>query len=113
MKENWTRICPRCKSREVKERGMISKIYSNDWVCLTCGWQGPTFPEIRKRYAEELPEQKKQFIRIEPLIIAEKMGNDNTDNKSQNKRSVEVVLILFLIIIFVIVIIIVGGRFLA
>ena len=58
MKENWTRICTRCKSREVTERGMTSGVYSNDWTCLSGGWHGSAFPEIRKKVRRRIAQSE-------------------------------------------------------
>lgn len=63
MDLTYTRICPKCKSTEVTQRGAISsKAYSNAYVCLTCGFQGPIFPEIETAEANKLPKQKKNFM---------------------------------------------------
>ncbi|GEM_PF-2112147 len=66
------RICPKCKSTQVSQKGMISdKAYSNAYVCLTCGFQGPIFPEIETNEANRLPEQKKNFVESRLPIMSD------------------------------------------
>ena len=69
----WVKICPRCNSREIEPRGMISKeAYSSDWVCMSCGFQGPTFPEIDYREAKKLPIKRIKFVPSQMPIFADK-----------------------------------------
>lgn len=62
-KETWVRVCPRCKSTEVTCRGAITKeMVSPNWVCLTCGFQSPVFPEVSVDDAKKLPGQSANFV---------------------------------------------------
>jgi predicted RNA-binding Zn-ribbon protein involved in translation (DUF1610 family) len=62
-KEKLVRICPQCQSKEVSFRGMISRqALSPNYVCLTCGFQGPLFPQIKEEDAKKLPEQTRNFV---------------------------------------------------
>ena len=91
MDNNFIRICPQCKSKEVTHRGMISReAYSNNWVCLTCGFQGPLFPEINKKEADKLPEQKRNFITTGLPIFADNL-RDKKDKSDRGKRNVIVI----------------------
>ncbi len=72
MVKKWIRICPRCGSHEVKHRGMISEeAYSNTFVCLTCGYHSPIFPEVEME-PDDLKVFPKNFIasRTPPLVDA-------------------------------------------
>lgn len=71
----WVRICPRCKSTEVTCRGAITKeMVSPNWVCLTCGFQGPLFPEVNIKDAKKLPGQSTNFVVSRLPITYEPFG---------------------------------------
>lgn len=56
----WVRICPRCKSREVELR-VIGDATGQEWVCLSCGFLSPLFPEVRASDARKLPSGQVNF----------------------------------------------------
>ncbi|MBW2990768.1 hypothetical protein KY348_03620 [Candidatus Woesearchaeota archaeon] len=64
-KVQWVKICPKCKSKKVKSRGMVGfgrwQALSPNFVCQTCGFQGPLFPEIPPEEAAKLPDQPINF----------------------------------------------------
>jgi predicted RNA-binding Zn-ribbon protein involved in translation (DUF1610 family) len=61
--EPYIKFCPKCNSKEVTHRGMIgTKSYSNAYVCLSCGFQSPLFPELPLHEAKNLPDKPKEFI---------------------------------------------------
>jgi hypothetical protein len=67
-KENYVMICPKCKSKEVTDRGIMGVgmgsdkyAYSRNHVCLTCGYQSPIFPEVLVGEADKLEDQPKNF----------------------------------------------------
>jgi predicted RNA-binding Zn-ribbon protein involved in translation (DUF1610 family) len=61
-KERYVSICPKCKSKEVTKKGAVSEnSYSNNYICMTCGYQSPIFPEIPAKQADRLPDQPRHF----------------------------------------------------
>jgi hypothetical protein len=85
--ENYVPICPKCKSRNVKDRGMIGRdAYSNLHVCQTCGFQGPIFPEIPMEDAAKLPEQPINFNPSNMPIFADKILDKKLENKTLKIR---------------------------
>ncbi|MBN1157315.1 hypothetical protein JXA85_06850 [Candidatus Woesearchaeota archaeon] len=71
-KRTWIRLCPKCMSKKVDRRGMISeKAYSNNWVCLSCGYQSPLFPEVQMDEAGKYPPQPKRFMSSRLPIFAD------------------------------------------
>ncbi|MBI2675219.1 MAG: hypothetical protein HYX24_02080 [Candidatus Aenigmarchaeota archaeon] len=77
-RERWIRICPQCDSKEVTNRGMISRdALSPNYVCLTCGFQGPLFPEVSPKEAKKLEEKPRKFIPSRLPVLAEKYEKPN------------------------------------
>lgn len=78
-REIFVRICPKCKSTKVKSRGMIfGRAFSQNFVCLSCGFQGSIFPEVK---LEELnkynPTPGQEPVDINPStqpIFADRSG---------------------------------------
>ena len=60
---DYIRICPKCQSKEVTQRGMISgRVYNQDYVCQSCGFQGPLFPEVKRSAAKKLPDKPRDGV---------------------------------------------------
>ncbi len=72
-KKNYIKIFPRCGSRKIDHRGMISrKAYSNAYVCLSCGFQSPLFPEISEENAKTITtEQPQNFVQSRLPIFSD------------------------------------------
>ena len=61
-----------CHSKEVSSRGAISKeALSPNFVCLSCGFQSPVFPEFKLEDAEKFPDHPKNFTPSRMPLVAD------------------------------------------
>lgn len=92
-KKKLVRVCPQCGSKEISFRGMISsKALSPNYVCLTCGFQGPLFPQINEMEAKNIPDRPRNFVSSRLPIFATKY--------EKHKKTKLVAIIGFIIMIF-------------
>jgi len=83
----YIRICPKCKSAEVTHRGMISgEAHSNSFVCLSCGFQGPMFPEVSQKIAKKLPKREIKFNNSYMPVFSDKAKLTKKENKTMTLR---------------------------
>jgi len=103
MKKSWVKICPQCKSKNVDQRGMISsKAYSNNYVCLTCGFQSPMFPEISPEDAMKLPDKPKKFMPSRLPIFADKLKRTKSElNKDKIIAIISLIITTLLIVLLI------------
>jgi predicted RNA-binding Zn-ribbon protein involved in translation (DUF1610 family) len=91
-KVDFIKVCPKCGSKKVTQRGMISrKAYSQNYVCLSCGFQSPLFPEISRREAKKLPDKPQKFISSRLPIFA--------DSSKKNPTLIAVIIMIFILLL--------------
>ena len=92
VKDRWVKVCPKCGSKEITNRGMISsRALSPNYVCQSCGHQSPLFPEIKAEEAKAIPDMPRKFTPSQLPIFA---------NKSEKPgRSKPLVIISFLAVV--------------
>ena len=94
VRERFVKICPKCGSKEVANRGMISRTaLSPDYVCQSCGFQGPLFPEIKAEEAKKIPDKPRDFTPSQLPVFA--------DKSEKPRKSKSAAIIGFVIMIFV------------
>jgi hypothetical protein len=57
-KEKFVRICPRCNSKNVELASMKGGRY---YLCKSCGFGGSLFPELPRRFADNMKRKIKIF----------------------------------------------------
>jgi hypothetical protein len=103
MKNLQIRICPQCKSNNVTQRGIIGKgVYSNNYVCLTCGFQSPIFPEIDAKDAKKLPDGRKNFTPSILPIFAGRLIGTKEETKKYKIMTIISLTIAIIVLIFLI-----------
>lgn len=101
-KKELIRICPKCGSKEVTVRGMISRhAYSQNYICLTCGFQSPLFPKVSREEAEKLLDKPRKFVPSRLPIFADKYEKPG--------KSKLAIIIGFIIMIFLLLLLLLFG----
>jgi predicted RNA-binding Zn-ribbon protein involved in translation (DUF1610 family) len=59
-KEIFVRICPRCGSKKVENKAMVSNM-GQFYACKSCGFGGSLFPEIPKKYADKMKDRSMRY----------------------------------------------------
>jgi predicted RNA-binding Zn-ribbon protein involved in translation (DUF1610 family) len=94
---DFVKVCPKCGSKKVTQRGMVSRnAYSQNYVCLACGFQSPLFPEISREEAKILPDKKQKFISSRLPIFAD---NYKKSNLQRNSAALAVIIMIFILLL--------------
>ncbi|MBD3389206.1 MAG: hypothetical protein GF416_08935 [Candidatus Altiarchaeales archaeon] len=100
-KEVWVKVCPMCGSKEVTSRGMISRrALSPNFICKSCGFQSPLFPELPLEEAGKIPDQPSVLVPSRAPIAADHSRLDDGMGRGRIFWLMLVALVLWLILAY-------------